>query len=102
MPVNIPVSSPVSLHNTFIPDGSSVLVISIIRGAYADHTTGEAMAQIAYGAGQNGEKSDTTIDNATIDNETYQYYVQITQTIWSENTYINGIKISYTITQPLP
>lgn len=49
-----------------------------------------------------GAATDGTISNATIDNDNYTYFVRCFRNIHAADSDVNGVKITYTITDPMP
>jgi hypothetical protein len=82
--------------------GSSSLYVRLYRSPIAENIS-QLMAQTVHEGSTSDQKTDTTIDYATIDNTQYLYTV--TAQLEYHNGYdaqLYGIRIKYTITKPLP
>ena len=84
---------------SYVNIAAGTVTISIIR-CIKTGTTAATLAQNAHSAA--GGLTDTEISNATIDNDTYYYYIQIARASHSGNTYVDGMGIKYTILEPKP
>jgi len=81
-------------------DGVALLTIYLKRSPL-NATAEETMATTEL-TSTDAEVTDNTIDNATIDNSAYMYYIHVTRTAHDDNAVLEGIRITYTVLNPLP
>ncbi len=101
IPINLPDGAIITAFRvTSQETGSGVLVFRLYRAAHSDGT--EAILASTVGSATMEEVADTDIDNATVDNNTYGYYIQVRHTTNANETRLNAIQIDYTVTAPQP
>lgn len=100
--INLPDGAIVTAFRaTGIRPGADTFIISLHRAAHSNGALTD-LASVALAATR-GEISDTSITNATVDNDTYGYVIKfvITNTSGTAKE-CNGIQIDYTVVRPQP
>lgn len=81
--------------------GADTFIISLHRAAHSNGAVTD-LASVALPSGR-AEVSDTSITNATVDNDTYGYVIKFVITnVTGTAKECNGIQIDYTVVRPQP
>jgi len=105
-PVQLPQGAVIKQLNVGWRDGSDLSAsLMLRRRSFTDFSgTFDSMAQVdsvgSLHTIREGLWSDDTIDFATIDNERYAYYLEVTMRSASEDIRLYGVNIVYEITEP--
>jgi len=98
--VNLPHGAVVTnLYSNAMIIASGDVYVYLLRTPTND-TTVQTLASNHHTA--TGDLNDTSIDYATIDNVNYKYSIKATNSNHNGATYVRGIVITYTITEPKP
>jgi len=98
--VNLPHGAVVTNLYSYANIGDGTLTVTLHRVDKTLYTPDTTMASNAHSSG--GALNDSSITNATIDNDGYKYFAKIARANHSTTAYIRGIVITYEVTKPLP
>ncbi len=80
------------------------LNVRLDRRSFSTLDTGSLMVGTGLTSDQAGWQivTDSTVDDATIDNQNYYYHLQLGLEAASTDLALGGVRIKYTVTEPLP
>ena len=85
-------------HCQAIQEGT--LAVELHRSSNTDSVTDDILAANSHSS--TGDLEDTSIDNGTIDNSGYNYFIKLVRATHTNTAGIGGIRVTYTVTEPLP
>ena len=100
--VNLPHGATVTeLYSSADAGAGTASLATHLKRSPLNAVTDETLASCVHTATE-GEVTDSSIDDAIIDNNTYTYLTHISHTLHDTDAVVEGIRIKYTITKPLP
>lgn len=100
--VNLPHGATVTeLYSSADAGAGTASLATHLKRSPLNAVTDETLASCVHTATE-GEVTDSSIDDAIIDNNTYTYFTHISHTLHDTDAVVEGIRIKYTITKPLP
>ncbi|KKK60681.1 hypothetical protein LCGC14_3021920, partial [marine sediment metagenome] len=94
--IALPEGAIITRLDVWITSSDGVITTTIWRRDLGSTAASDNMAQVT------DEGNDTSINEATVDNANYKYFVKVMRSSHGTTAYLDGIKITYTVMKPLP